>query len=193
MVNKDALEGMTAEQVMQLLQEVKERRRAAIALANDAINGYQKAVNARDAKIKELRNDLGKQLAGIEDRATALNAAMLQASLTGDNTTFDKANRQLNELDRQRSQLNAHLELLKGKPPRCDEAYTDMERAVAESEQADAQYSVDIQPIRELCENVIKTWSEIVEEIRDWSKVDRFFLDRAREHYSKENPNRKEI
>ena len=53
MVNKDALEGMTAEQVMQLLQEVKERRRTAIALANDAINGYQKAVNARDTKIRE--------------------------------------------------------------------------------------------------------------------------------------------
>ena len=44
MVNKDALEGMTAEQVMQLLQEVKEQRRTAIALANDAINGDRKSV-----------------------------------------------------------------------------------------------------------------------------------------------------
>ena len=60
MINKETLEGMTAEQVMQLLHEVKERRRAAIALANDAMTGYQKAVSARDAKIKELRDDLGK-------------------------------------------------------------------------------------------------------------------------------------
>ena len=91
------------------------------------------------------------------------------------------------------SELNARLELLNGKPPRCDEAYTAMEKAVAESEKAAEQYSEDVQPIRELCENVIQTWSEIVEEIRDWSKVDRFFLDRAREHYSKENTSRKEI
>ena len=60
MVNKDALEGMTAEQVRQLLQEVNDRRRAAIALPNAAIDGYQKAVNARDTKIRELRDDLGK-------------------------------------------------------------------------------------------------------------------------------------
>lgn len=193
MVNKEALEGMTAEQVMQLLQEVKERRRTAIALANGAIDGYQKAVNARDAKIRELRDDLGKQLAGIADKAAALNAAMLQASLAGDGAEVEKAQRALDELGERRSQLKARLELLNGKPLRCDEAYAAMEKAVAEGEQADAQYSEDIQPIRELCENVIKTWSEIVEEIRDWNKVDRFFLDRVREHYSKENPNRKEI
>ncbi|NCE66327.1 hypothetical protein D1159_17560 [Pseudoflavonifractor sp. 524-17] len=88
MVNKEALDGMAAKQVMQQLQEVKERRRTAIALANDAINGYQKAVNARDAKIKELQDDLGKQLAGIADKAAALNAAMLQASLAGDSAEF---------------------------------------------------------------------------------------------------------
>lgn len=193
MVNKEALEGMTAEQVMQLLQEVKERRRTAIALANGAIDGYQKAVNARDTKIRELRDDLNKQLASIADKAAALNAAMLQASLAGDGAEMEKAQRTLAELEGQRSQLNARLELLKGKPPRCNEAYTAMEKAVAESEKAAEQYSEDIQPIRELCENVIQTWSEIVEEIRDWNKVDRFFLDRAREHYSKENPNRKEI
>lgn len=193
MVNKEALEGMTAEQVMKLLQEMKEQRRTAIALANDAINCYQKSVNARDTKIRELRDDLGKQLAGIADKAAALNAAMLQESLAGDGAEVEKAQRTLAELEGQRSQLNARLELLKGKPPRCDEAYTAMEKAVAESEKAAEQYSEDIQPIRELCENVIKTWSEIVEEIRDWSKVDRFSLDRAREHYSKENPNRKEI
>lgn len=193
MVNKEALEGMTAGQVMQLLQEVKERRRTAIALANGAIDGYQKAVNARDTKIRELRDDLNKQLASIADKAAALNAAMLQASLAGDGAEMEKAQRTLAELEGQRSQLNARLELLKGKPPRCNEAYTAMEKAVAESEKAAEQYSEDIQPIRELCENVIQTWSEIVEEIRDWNKVDRFFLDRAREHYSKENPNRKEI
>lgn len=193
MVNKEALEGMTAEQVMQLLQEVKERRRTAIALANDAIDGYQKAVNARDAKIKELRDDLGKQLADIADKAAALNAAMLQASMTGDGAEVGKAQCTLAELEGQRSQLNARMELLKGKPPRCDEAYTAMEKAVAESEKAAEQYSEDIQPIREFCENTIKIWSKIVEEIRDWSKVDRFSLDRAREHYSKENSNRKEI
>ena len=117
MVNKEALEGMTAEQVMQQLQEVKEQRRTAIALANDAINGYQKAVDARDAKIKELRDDLGKQLAGIADKAAALNAAMLQASLTGDGAEVEKDQRTLTELEGQRSQLNARLELLKGKPP----------------------------------------------------------------------------
>ena len=193
MVNKEALEGMTAEQVMQLLQKVRERRRTAIALANNAIDGYQKAVNARDTKIRELRGDLGKQLASIADKAAALNAAMLQASLAGDDAKVEKAQRTLTELEGQRSQLNARLELLNGKPPRCDEAYTAMEKAVAESEKAAEQYSEDVQPIRELCENVIQTWSEIVEEIRDWSKVDRFFLDRAREHYSKENTSRKEI
>ena len=96
MVNKEALEGMTAEQVMQQLQEVKEQRRTAIALANGAIN----------------------------------------ASLTGDGAEVEKDQRTLTELEGQRSQLNARLELLKGKPPRCDEAYAVMNAAVAESEKA---------------------------------------------------------
>lgn len=98
MINKETLEGMTAEQVMQLVQEEKERRRAAIARANDAIDGYQKAVSARDAKIKELRDDLGKQLAGIEDKAEALNAAMLQEAIAGNGVEQDGTQRALTEL-----------------------------------------------------------------------------------------------
>lgn len=187
MVNKEDLESMTCSEIMQLLQEVKERRRAAIALANDAIDGYQKAVNARDTKIRELWDDLGKQLAGIADKAEALNAAMLQASLTGDNTTFDKANRQLNELDKQRSQLNARLELLNGKPPRCDEAYAAMNAAVAESEKADEQYYEDIGIIREFCEKVMQPWTEITAALHHSGEaVSRFYLDRARSHYDRE-------
>ncbi len=186
MVNKDALEGMTAEQVMQLLQEVKERRRAAIALANDAIDGYQKAVNARDTKIRELRDDLGKQLAGIADKVAALNAAMLQASLAGDSAEFEKAQRTLTELEGQRSQLNARLELLKGKPPRCDEAYAAMNAAVTESEKAVEQYCEDIGIIREFCEEALKSWTEIISALRSYEKVDNFFLDRARSHYDSE-------
>lgn len=187
MVNKEALEGMTAKQVMQLLQEVKERRRTAIALANDAINGYQKAVNARDAKIKELRDDLSEQLASIADKAAALNAAMLQASLTGDGVEMEKAQRTLTELEGQRSQLNARLELLKGKPPRCDEAYAAMNAAVAESEKAVQQYGEDIGVIREFCEKVMQPWTEITTALHHSGEaVSRFYLDRARSHYGSE-------
>lgn len=186
MVSKEALEGMTAEQVMQLLQEVKERRRTAIALANDAISGYQKTVEARDAKIKELRGDLDKQLAGIADKAAALNAAMLQASLIEDDAELDEAQRALTELEGQRSQLNARLELLNGKPPRCDEAYAAMNAAVAESEKAVEQYCEDIGVIREFCEEALKLWTEIILALRSYEKVDNFFLDRARKHYDGE-------
>ena len=38
------------------------------------------------------------------------------------------------------AELNARLELLNGKPPRCDEAYAAMNTAVAESEKAVEQY-----------------------------------------------------
>ena len=187
MVNKEALEGMTAAQVMQQLQEVKEQRRTAIALANDAINGYQKAVNARDAKIKELRGDLDKQLAGIADKAAALNAAMLQASLTGDGAEIEKDQRTLTELEGQRSQLNARLELLKGKPSRCDEAYAAMNAAVAESEKAVEQYYEDIGIIREFCEKVMQPWTEITTALHHSGEaVSRFYLDRARSHYDSE-------
>lgn len=187
MVNKEALGGMTAEQVMQLLQEVKERRRTAIALANDAINGYQKAVNARDAKIKELRNDLGKQLAGIADKAAALNAAMLQASLTGDGAEIEKDQRTLTELEGQRTQLNVRLELLNGKPPRCDEAYAAMNVAVVESKKAVEQYYEDIGIIREFCEKVMQPWTEITAALNHSGEaVSRFYLDRARSHYDSE-------
>lgn len=188
MLTKENLEGMTAEQVMQQLQEVKERRRAAIARANDAITGYQKAVDARDTKIKELRDDLNKQLAGIEDKAAALNAAMLKASLTGDNEAFDKANHTLVKLDEQRSQLNARLELLNGKPPRCDEAHDAMNMAVLESEKADEQYFDDIGAIREFCERMIQPWTEITLALRHSGEaVSRFHLDRARRHYDSEH------
>lgn len=187
MVNKDALEGMTAEQVMQLLQEVKERRRAAIALANDAIDGYQKAVNARDTKIREMRDDLGKQLAGIADKAAALNAAMLQASLAGDSAEVEKAQRTLTELEGQRSQLSARLDLLKGKPPRCDEAYAAMNAAVAESENAVEQYYEEIGIIREFCDKVMQPWTEITAALNHSGEaVSRFYLDRARSHYDSE-------
>lgn len=187
MVNKETLESMTAEQVMQLLQEVKQRRRTAIALANDAISGYQKAVDARDAKIKELRGDLDKQLAGIADKAAALNAAMLQASLIEDGAEMEKAQRTLTELEGQRSQLNARLELLKGKLPRCDEAYAAMNAAVAESEKVVEQYYEDIGIIREFCEKVMQPWTEITAALNHSGEaVSRFYLDRARSHYDSE-------
>ena len=187
MVKKETLEGMTAEQVMQQLQEVKERRRAAIARANDAISGYQGAVDARDAKIKELRDDLRKQLSGIEDKVAALNAAMLKASMTGDDAEQDEAQRTLTELEGQRSQMNARLELLKGKPPRCDEAYAAMNTAVAESEKADEQYYEDIGIIREFCEKVMQPWTEITTALHHSGEaVSRFYLDRARSHYDRE-------
>lgn len=187
MVSKEALEGMTAVQVMQLLQEVKERRRVAIERANNAISGYQKAVDARDAKIKELRDDLNKQLAGIVDRAEALNAAMLKASLAGDDTAFANAQHALAELEGQRSQLNARLELLSGKPPRCDEAYAAMNAAVAESEKVVEQYYEDIGIIREFCEKVMQPWTEITTALHHSGEaVSRFYLDRARNHYDSE-------
>lgn len=188
MIKKEALEGMTAEQVMQLLQEVKERRRVAIARANNAISGYQKAVDARDAKIKELRDGLNKQLTDIADRAEALNAAMLKASLAGDNTAFDKAQYTLADLERQRSKLNARLDLLNGKPPRCDEAYDAMNTAVDESEKAVEQFSEEVDVIRKFCEEAMRPWTEIISSLRTYSSgVDRFFLDRARSHYSSEH------
>lgn len=187
MVSKEVLEGMSCPAVMQLFQEVKERRRAAIALANDAITGYQKAVSARDAKIKELRDDLGKQLASIADKAAALNAAMLQASLAGDSAELEKAQRTLTELEGQRSQLNARLELLNGKPPRCNEAYAAMNAAVAESEKAVEQYYEDIGIIREFCEKVMQPWTEITTALHHSGEaVSRFYLDRARSHYDSE-------
>ena len=184
MVNKEALEGMTAEQVMQQLQKVKERRRATIARANDAISGYQKAVDARDAKIKELRGDLHRQLTGIEGKTTALNAAMLQASIAGDSAKADEAQRALTELEGQRLRLNARLESLAGKPPRCAEAYEAMEAAVAESKEADDEYGNDARTIREFCEEVVKSWEEVLSSLRDrGADVSQFFLDRARSHY----------
>lgn len=187
MLTRENLEGMTAEQVMQQLQEVKERRRTAIARANDAITGYQKAVDARDAKIKELRDDLNKQLAGIGDKAAALNAALLKAAMAGDCAEQDKAQCALTELESQRSQLNARLELLNGKPSRCDEAYEAMNAAVAESEKADEQYFDDIGVIRAFCEEVMRPWTEITSALcGSHESVSRFFLDRAQSHYSSE-------
>lgn len=187
MVNKEALEGMTAEQVMQLLQEVKERRRAAIARANDAISGYLKAVDTRDAKIKELQEGLRKQLAGITDKAAALNASLLKASMTEDSTAMDEAQRALTELENQRSQLNARLESLSGKLPRCTAEYDSMNVAVAESEKADAQYSDDIRVIREFCEEAMRPWGEIISSLRHAGEaVSRFYLDRARNQYDSE-------
>ena len=187
MVNKEALEGMTAEQVMQQVQEVKERRRAAIARANDAIKAYKKAVEARDAKIKELREDLHKQLTGIEGEVATLNAAMLQASISGDGVKADEAQQALTELEGQRSRLNARLESLAGKPPRCDEAYGAMEAAVVESKEADEEYESDAKIIREFCEDVVKSWKEILLSLRDrGADVSQFFLERARSQYSSE-------
>lgn len=188
MITKEALEGMTAEQVMQQLQEVKERRRIAIAQANAAITGYQKAVSARDAKIKELRDDLSKQLTGLEDKAAALNAAMLKAAMDGNDAEQDEAQQSLAELEGQRLRLNARLELLNGKPPKCDEAYDTMNAVVAASEKADAQYYEDIGVIREFCEEVMQPWAEITSALRhSGEKVSRFYLDRARSHYDREN------
>lgn len=188
MMNKETLATMTIEQVMRQLQEVKERRRAAITRANDAIKAYEKAVEARDAKIKELREDLHKQLTGIEDRATALNGAMLKASISGNDAKVDEAQRALTDLEGQRSRLNARLESPAGKPPRCDDAYEAMEAAVAESRDADGQYESDARIIREFCEEVVKSWEEILSSLRNrGADVSQFFLDRARSHYSSEH------
>ena len=188
MINKETLATMTAEQVMQQLQEVKERRRTSIVRANDAIKTYEKAVEARDAKIKELREDLNKQLTGIEDKVATSNAVMLKASVAGDVAKADEAQRTLTELESQRSRLNARLESLGGKPPRCDEAYEAMEAAVSRSEEADEQYENDIRVIREFCEKVVKSWEEILSSLHNRSAdVSRFFLDRARSHYSSEH------
>lgn len=99
MINKETLATMTAEQVMRQLQEVKERRCAAIAQANNAIKAYEKAVEARDAKIKELKDGVCKQLAGIADRAETLNAAMLKAAMAEDSAKMDEAQRALTELE----------------------------------------------------------------------------------------------
>lgn len=188
MVNKETLVGMSAEQVMQQIQEVRERRRAAVAKANDAISGYEKAVKARDAKIQELREDLHKQLANIEDKATALNGAMLKASIAGNDAKVDEAQRALTELDNRRLQLNARLELLAGKPPRCDEAYAAMEAAVAKSKEADEQYQNDARIIREFCEEVMTSWEKNLSSLRDrGADVSQFFLDRARSQYSSEH------
>lgn len=187
MVKKEDLEGMTAEQVMKQFREMKERRHAAIARANDAIRDYQKAVQVRDAKIKEMRDGLHKQLAGIADKAEALNAAMLKAAIAGDSAELDKTQHTLTELEGQRSQLNAHLELLNGKPPRCNEAYAAMNAAVSESEKADAQYNDDIGVILAFCEEVMKPWTEIISEIHIRGEtVSRFFLNRAHDHYNRE-------
>lgn len=186
MVKKEVLEGMTAEQVMQQLQELKERRRAAIERANGAIKGYEKAVETRNAKIKELREDLHKQLAGIEGKVATLNTAMLQASIAGDGEKADEAQRTLTELESQRSQLNARLESF-GKPPRCDDAYKAMETAVAESEEAGSQYAADASVICEFCEEVTLAWEKVKKELRyPGADVSRFFLDRARSHYNSE-------
>ena len=162
MVKKEDLRDMTTEQIMQQVQEVKERRRSAIARANDAIKGYEKTVAARDAKIQELREDLHKQLTGIEGEVATLNAAMLQASIAGDGAKADEAQRSLTELEGQRSRLNARLESLSGKPPRCTKEYNNMNVAVAESEKAEAQYHDDIVTIREICEEMIRPWEEII-------------------------------
>lgn len=187
MINKETLATMTAEQVMQQLQEVKERRRTSIARANDAIKTYEKAVEARDAKINELREDLRKQLTGIKDRAIALNGAMLKASIAGNDAKADEAQRALTDLEGRRSRLNARLESLSGKPPRCDEAYEAMEAAVSRSEEADEQYENDARVIREFCEEVVKSWEEILSSLRNrGADVSQFFLDRARSHYSSE-------
>lgn len=187
MVNRNVLESMTAEQVMQLLQEVKERRRAAIARANDAINGYEKAVKARDDKIQELRDNLGKQLANTEDRAAELIAAMLKADVDGDAAGQDKVKDTLTQLEGQRARLNARLELLKGKPPRCDDEYEAMNAAVAQSQKVEEQCREDINTIREFCEKVIQPWVQITMELHHSGEaVSRFFLDRARSHYDSE-------
>ena len=187
MITREALEGMTAEQVMQQLQKVKGRRRAAIARANDAISAYEQAVKVRDAKIKELQDGLHKQLADIADKTTALNAAMLQASIAGDSAKADEAQQALTELESQRSRLNARLESLAGKPPRCDDAYEAMQEAVAESKEADDEYGNDARTIREFCEEVVKSWEEVLSSLRSrGAGVSQLFLDRARSHYSSE-------
>ena len=187
MVNKEALEGMTAEQVMQQFQEVKERRRAVIAQANDSIRVYERAVKARNDKIQELREDLSRQLTGIDDKTTALNAAMLKASIAGDDTKLDESQRALTELENQRSRLNARLESLAGKPPRCDEAYAAMEAAVAKIKGAEHQYASDANIICEFCEDMVRSWEKILSEFR-YRGVDvhRDSLERARQHYSSE-------
>ena len=187
MLTREVLEGMTAGQVMQQLQEVQERRRVAIARANDSITSYERTVSARDRKIRELKDELSRQLTDIADRVEALKPVMLKASMTGDGAELDRTQRILDELEGQRSQLNTRMKLLNGKPPRCDEAYAAMEAAVAESNTADTQYYDDICIIREFCKQTVSPWKDILSALENQGvSVSRFFLERAREHYSKD-------
>lgn len=117
MVNKEALKGMAAEQVMQLLQEVKKQRITAAANANAAIKEYRAAVDTRDTEIRKIKDNLTKQLVGIADKAEALKPVMLKATIAGDGAKLANAQRSLDELEGQRSQLNAQLQLLSGGRP----------------------------------------------------------------------------
>lgn len=191
MLTREILEGMTAEQVMQQLQEVKDRYNAAIVRANDAINDYQKAVNMRDSKISDLVKNVTKQLADNSTKTTALKSALLKATIADDTAEQAKIKASISKLANQRATLNAQLELLREKPPLCDEAYADMEKAVAESQDADVQYSADIRVIREFCEDVMQPWTEVISTLRhSGAGVSRFYLDRARSHYSNEKVER---
>lgn len=187
MITKEILASMTAEQVAQLFTEAKQRRLSAAANANAAIKGYEKSVSLRDAKIRELKDDLIKQLSDITDKAEALKPVMLQATISGDSAELNRVQQALADLERQRSQLNTQLEFLSGKPPRCDDAYEAMEAAVAESKKADAQYEGEARIIRETCEEAIKPWKEIISSLSNRGEVvSQFYLDRIRSRYSSE-------
>ncbi len=187
MITKESMNTMTAEQVMDLLTKSKKQHAAAIERANTAVREYDRAVRDRNTKIREMTADLNKRLAEVEYKEEALKPAMLKATMLGGDVELDKVQRTLTELEQQRTQLGAQLELLSGKPPRCDEAYTAMETAVAESKEADEQYYADLKAIREFCEQAIAPWNDILSAIRERGvSVSRFFLDRARSHYSSE-------
>lgn len=186
MVSKESLEGMTAEQVAGILSEVEERWQAAVVKANTAIRNYEKAVAMRDNKIRDLVDSLTKQLADTSAKTAVLKSDLLKATIADNAAEQAKIKAALSKLATQRTNLNTQLELLSEKPPRCDDAYAAMEKAVAESKDEEAVYDKSISVIRKFCEEALAPWTEIIEGLRSYIRVDAFYLDRARNHYSQE-------
>ena len=186
MVTKERLEGMTAEQVMVVLSETKERWRAAADKANTAIQNYEKAVAMRDDKIRDLADSLTRQLEDISVKTASLKSDLLKATIADNAAEQAKIRTAISKLATQRTNFSTQLELLSEKPPRCDDAYAAMEKAVAESKDEETVYSESISVIREFCEEALTPWAEIIKTLRSYAKVDTFSLDRARSHYGSE-------
>lgn len=186
-ITKETLATMTVAEVAQFVTELMNQKDAAVANEKTAIWGYDAAVKDRDAKIQAVKDDLNMQLAEIASKADALKPDMLNASIAGDSALMDKVRRKLSALEGQRSELNAQLELMSGKPPRCDEAYAAVEAAVAKSEEAERQFKSDRDVIDDFCKEMVTQWKEISSMI--WaprSFVLKEDIERVRKRYSSE-------